>query len=125
MTRRTLILAFLTLAVLAMMPGIVAADDNLCGYCNDGCNGGTFLGYPMCGTEFGSCAGCRINCENVFGVTYCDCTLFACAPDEDKGPFFQIAGSGNTKTADGPCRLAQLPRKSYRTVRIEVFSARS
>ena len=120
------ILIFLALAALALIPGIAAADDSLCGYCSDGCNGGSFLGYPMCGTAFGSCSVCRVDCELGFGGTTCYCTLYSCASGGDTPPpLIQIASLHNPKVPGGPCQLAQLSRKSYRAVRIEVFSARS
>lgn len=127
MKRGTLAITVLAVAALAFLPGIAVADDSLCGYCNEGCNGGTFLGMPQCGTEFGSCAVCRIDCENGFYGTTCRCNLFTCATGDRRRPevLYPRAELRGPKGSEGPCRLAQLPRKSYRSVRVEVYSARS
>ncbi len=122
MKRPYLSVAFFVLLALALLPNLAKADG--CS-CNDDCT--SFLGSPACGSALESCLRCQIAAYWTLGGIVTECNLNSCPTGGGgkPGPFYPTVKLRDAGGVDSGCRLAAGAKTSYRSVRIEVYSARS
>jgi len=127
MWKRSWVMAFLALSAAAALSNSASADE--CAGCNGGCTEAVFFDSPACGVVAGSCSVCELNCYFGLNGSECYCVLFDCSAGGTGGgrhqPMYPIAEQRKPANAESLCWATALRKRSYRAVKLEVFSARS
>jgi hypothetical protein len=121
MKRSSLLVALFAVLALSLLPTAARAEG--CS-CNDDCT--SFLGSPACGSALESCARCQIDAYWTFGGIITECRLTSCpSSGTGKEPFYPTVKLRDGAGPDSGCRLAAAAKTTFRSVRVEVFPARS